>query len=421
MFRSPIRARGILAMADVFISYKKEDFREAQRVAEALRSDGLSVWWDDHLTPRDAWDAELEREIAAAGAVVVLWTELSVKSDWVRTEAHYAAEHGKLVPVLLRNCAVPLAFSLRQTVNLTAWQGDAQARDWRKFLSWVSDLTTAATRSPASLQPAQAAKSNPYREIVAQLPSGESVVDGSFVNASTPAGTAFRDADGLPVLRLVAPGAFLRGASSGDPDASSFERPQHRVEIPRPFGIGIFPVLADEYARVMGALPPGMARPQHARQPVTHVSFADAEAFLRRLSEMTGETYRLPSESEWEYACRAGRSARYDGGDEITPEHACFGLTEGPIEAGRFPPNAFGLFDMRGNVREWTADLWHDSHDFSPLDGSPALEGHGSLRVVRGGSWIDAPQQLRSSARMRATESVRAAMIGLRVVRVMAS
>lgn len=421
MFRSPNRARGILAMADVFISYKKEDFHEAQRVAEALRSDGLTVWWDDHLTPRDAWDAELEREISAASAVVVLWTELSVKSDWVRTEAHYAVEHGKLVPVLLRNCAIPLAFSLRQTVNLTAWQGDAQARDWRKFLSWVSDLTASASRSPATLHAASAAQSNPYREVVAQLPSGEPVVDGAFVNASTPAGTAFRDADGLPVLRIIAPGAYLRGASSGDPDASSFERPQQRVEIPRPFGIGVFPVLADEYARVIGALPAGVDRRPQARQPVTHVSFVDAEAFLRQLSGLTGETYRLPSESEWEYACRAGRNARYDGGDEITPEQACFGLDAGPAEAGRFPANPFGLFDMRGNVREWTADLWHDSHDFAPLDGSPALEGHGSLRVVRGGGWCDAPLLLRSSARMRATESVRAAMIGFRVVRVMAS
>lgn len=407
-------------MADVFISYKKEDFRDAQRIAEALQRDGLTVWWDDHLTPRDAWDAELEREISAAGAVVVLWTELSVKSDWVRTEAHYAAEHGKLVPVLLRDCAIPLAFSLRQTVNLVAWPGDAQARDWRKFLSWISDLTGAASTSAPAPRPSPTAKSNPYREIVTELPSGEPVVDGAFVNASTPAGTAFRDAEGLPVLRIIAPGAYLRGAPSSDPDASSFERPQQRVEIPRPFGIGVFAVLADEYAQVVGAMPAGMNRRASPRTPVTHVSFIDSEDFLRRLSGMTGETYRLPSESEWEYACRAGHGLRYDRGDDITPEEACFGLDAGPLETGRFPANAFGLFDMRGNVREWTADLWHDSYDFSPLDGSPALEGHGSLRVVRGGGWSDAPQLLRSSARMRATESVRAPMIGFRVVRVMA-
>lgn len=408
-------------MADVFISYKKEDFRDAQRVAEALQRDGLSVWWDDQLTPRDAWDAELEREIAAARAVVVLWTDLSVKSDWVRTEAHFAVERGKLVPVLLRACAIPLAFSLRQTVNLTGWQGDAQARDWRKFLSWISDLASSAPGDGRLTRASPVTKSNPYREVVAELPSGEPVVDGAFVNASTPPGTAFRDAEGLPVLRLIAPGAYLRGAPFGDPDASSFERPQHRVEIPRALGIGVFPVLASEYARVIGTPPAGMDRQAHARKPVTHVSFKDAEDFLQRLSKMTGETYRLPSESEWEYACRAGRSERYDQGDEITREQACFGVDAGPLEAGQFPANPFGLFDMRGNVREWTADLWHDNHDFSPLDGSPALDGHGSLRVVRGGGWSDGALLLRSSARMRATESARAAMIGLRVVRVLAA
>ena len=87
------------------------------------------------------------------------------------------------------------------------------------------------------------------------------------------------------------------------------------------------------------------------------------------------------------------------------------------MEVGRFPVNAFGLYDMHGNVREWTADLWHDSFDGTPADGRPALEGHGSMRLVRGGCWSDGPGLLRSAARMRATQSIRSGIIGFRLAR----
>ena len=97
-------------MADIFISYKKEDFASAERVATALRGEGFSVWWDDGLTPKAAWDATVEGEIAAAASVVVLWSPRSVASDWVRTEAHYAQDKGKLVPVMIETCTLPLAF-----------------------------------------------------------------------------------------------------------------------------------------------------------------------------------------------------------------------------------------------------------------------------------------------------------------------
>jgi formylglycine-generating enzyme required for sulfatase activity len=92
-------------------------------------------------------------------------------------------------------------------------------------------------------------------------------------------------------------------------------------------------------------------------------------------------------------------------------------LNAGPVAAGSFPANGFGLYDMHGNVREWTVDLWHESYENAPLDGSPAIEGHGSMRVVRGGGWSDSAPLLRSAARMRATQSILSHVIGFRVVR----
>jgi formylglycine-generating enzyme required for sulfatase activity len=407
-------------MSDVFISYRKEDFAIADRVIDALKAHGLAVWWDESLTARAAWDAELEREIAAAATVVVLWTPRSVVSDWVRTEAYYGQEHGKLIPVMMEPCTIPLAFMLRQTVNLCDWHSEVDHRQWRKLLAWISDLTAAKPGNASTPQGHSVAKPNVFRDTVDHLASGEAVFDGAFVNASTPTGTAFRDGDTLPVMRIVPRGAFVLGSPVTDPDRSVAEGPQKRIEIPVPFAIGIFPVLVSEYEAAVGtrtaAKPPALPS-QNRSLPVTNVSFEDADEFVSGISSKTGESYRLPSEAEWEYACRAGSRGRYSFGDRVDAAMAVFNSSTGPVAAGSFPANAFGLYDMHGNVREWTVDLWHESYESTPLDGSPAIEGHGSMRVVRGGGWSDSAPLLRSAARMRATQSIRANVIGFRVVR----
>jgi formylglycine-generating enzyme required for sulfatase activity len=150
---------------------------------------------------------------------------------------------------------------------------------------------------------------------------------------------------------------------------------------------------------------------------VTQISFDDAQALVAALSKTTGETYRIPSEAEWEYACRGGTRSRYSFGDAIDPSLALYAATSGPVAPGAYRPNAYGLYDMHGNVREWTADLWHESYDTTPLDGSAATAGHGSMRVARGGGWSDEAPLLRSTARMRATQFSRSPVIGLRVAR----
>jgi formylglycine-generating enzyme required for sulfatase activity len=426
-------------MSDVFVSYKKEDWQLTEPLVESLRTEGFHVWWDDGLTPRTAWDAMLEREIAAASAVVVLWTPRSVTSEWVRTEAHYGQDRGKLVPVMLEACTPPIAFMLRQTVNLTAWRGDRADREWRKLLTWIADLAATKPGNANIPQALGAAQPNRFRDAIGYLAPDDPIVDGGLVNASTPAATAFRDAEDGPVMRALPKGAFLLGSPDTDPDGTAVERPQRRVEIPAPFAIGVYLVLVSEYAAIMGGVPviarlpnvrrhwwnalrasaeqPQAASRSSANAPVTQVSYDDAQSFANSLSDKTGHAYRLPSEAEWEYACRAGSHTRYTFGDTIGPAQARFGAAAGPVAAGTFPPNAFGLYDMHGNVREWTADLWHESYDATPLDGRPATSGHGSMQVVRGGGWCDSPAMLRSAARMRATRSIRSDAIGFRIVR----
>ena len=244
-------------MADVFISYKKEDRAHAERVAAGFAAANISVWWDDDIQPRDAWDKTIEREIGACAAVVVLWSPRSVESDWVRTEAHYGHDRGKLAPAIIEACEKPIAFMLTQTVDLTGWSGDAEDRRWRKLLSWVADLRTARAGADGGASPAAP---NRFRQSIGQLASGEPVVDGAFVNLATPAGTVFRDLAVGPAMRIVPRGDFVIGATAGDPDRANVEGPQKRIEIHRPFALGVYPVTRREYEQIMGAAP-APARP----------------------------------------------------------------------------------------------------------------------------------------------------------------
>lgn len=136
-------------MADIFLSYKREDRDRAMPIVAAMRAAGRSVWWDEGVSPRQAWDAIIEQEIAAATSVVVLWSPRSVASDWVRSEAHYAQNHSKLLPVLIERCTIPLAFMLRQAVDLTSWHGSRDDPEWRRLMEWL-DTGSQVTHAPPS-------------------------------------------------------------------------------------------------------------------------------------------------------------------------------------------------------------------------------------------------------------------------------
>lgn len=127
-------------MADVFISYKKEDRALAQRVEAALKRERITSWWDTSLHPRESWDAIIQREIAEAAAVIVIWTPRSVRSEWVRIEATYGKQNGKLVPLLAEPCDIPLAFTLTQAAHVTDWNGAARHEGWHQALEWIVAL-----------------------------------------------------------------------------------------------------------------------------------------------------------------------------------------------------------------------------------------------------------------------------------------
>ena len=217
-------------------------------------------------------------------------------------------------------------------------------------------------------------------------------------------------------FKLIPAGEFIMGSPEDDPIKQSDETPQHRVRITEPFYLAIHEVTQEQYERVVGENPSRFKGPT---RPVEHVSWDDATRFCEILSEMDeAYDYRLPTEAEWEYACRAGTSTRYSSGDQSDPACAWSGDNSDrqthPV--GEKRPNAWGLYDMHGNVWEWCKDRYDTSYyGNSPLD-DPTGPTTGSSRVGRGGGWIGDGGGCRSASRLQLGPDGRFGHVGFRVV-----
>lgn len=219
----------------------------------------------------------------------------------------------------------------------------------------------------------------------------------------------WRDCPDCPLLRPLPAGSFAMG-EAGRPDAE----PVHTVTLRR-FAIGKYEVTQREWQAVMGANPSRFVA-CGGDCPVEHVSWAAAAEYARRLGALTGRRYRLPSEAEWEYACRAGGEEDFCGGDSPAPL-AWFGDARGgPHPVGGKQANAWGLHDMSGNLWEWTADCSRPGYRDAPADGS-ARDGDCKSRVLRGGSWLSGAQYSRAALRFSLNADYRAGDIGFRIVR----
>ena len=282
--------------------------------------------------------------------------------------------------------------------------------------------------------------------------------------------TSFRDcSNGCPEMVVVPQGRYTMGAPAGEEERENWptERrghsvPQHLVTIRDKFAMAKFDVTRDEYAQFVAETnrpdsdscvtvnapgtdfitikgnwhSPGF--PQTGRDPVVCVSWDDAQAYVAWLSTKTGHAYRLPTEAEWEYAARAGTTTARYGSD--TPEEFCrytnvadldyseqhpgdsvnracrdgYAFTS-PVDS--FPPNPFGLYDMLGNVMDWTEDCWHDNYNGAPADGTAWRSGNCRGHVVHGGSWDASLSVVRSAARRAIPTSWRITTFGFRVAR----
>ena len=224
-------------------------------------------------------------------------------------------------------------------------------------------------------------------------------------------------------------GSFQMGDIQGGGDKD--ERPIHTVHI-KAFAMGKYEVTFEKYdafckatnrkkmsARLGGFF---IGYSQRGNYPVINASWEDANTYAKWLSKKTGKRFRLPTEAEWEYAARAGSSTKYSWGNEIGTNNAncnaCGSKWDNRKTApvGSFQPNAFGLYDMHGNVREWVSDCFGGSYSSSPGDGSAWLGDDCKSRVLRGGSWYHTPWSVRSAFRIRGPTNVRLDRGGFRLV-----
>lgn len=238
--------------------------------------------------------------------------------------------------------------------------------------------------------------------------------------------------DGVELEMIKIPsGTFTMGAAETEGGSVS-EQPQHTVTV-KSFGMSKFSITQEQYQVVMGTNPATKYNDERfvaANKPVVGVSWHDAREFCKRLSQLTGQKYRLPSEAEWEYACRAGTQTPFYFGEIITTEMANYDGTypykSGPkgiyrkqtLSIGTLQPaNAFGLSDMHGNVWEWCLDHWHEDYENAPEDGRAWFGKDENLRVVRGGSWRNEPNLCRSAFRNYCKSNGQFNDTGIRVVK----
>jgi formylglycine-generating enzyme required for sulfatase activity len=271
------------------------------------------------------------------------------------------------------------------------------------------------------------------RAEIGVIQSGSAVVDQQVISTATPAGTIFRDrAEGvpesaLPEMVVIPAGRFLMGSPDSEPGRFSYEGPQRRVTIGQPFAVGRFEVTFDEWAACVAGggctsnLNPSDQGWGRGRRPVINVSWNDAQEYVQWLSRASGQRYRLLSEAEWEYAARAGMTTRWSFGDAESQlgAYAWFNSNSRsrtqPV-GGRLA-NPWDLFDMYGNVLEWTQDCYAETYSGLARNGSANTAQGCTNRVIRGGSWFYIPQNLRSASRYWNSPTIRFNFIGFRVAR----
>ena len=246
----------------------------------------------------------------------------------------------------------------------------------------------------------------------------------------------------IPAMVDIPAGSFRMGSGDDDPDAFDDEKPRHPVSVPA-FRLGRYETTFAEYDPFVEAARaddyrcpdrhrvdrPDDQRWGRDRYPVIEVSWEDASCYADWLSFLTGRTYRLPTEAEWEYAARAGTTTRFWWGDQFDTKKAVCFVCKVP-NAGRnqtewitevndpgFQPNPWGIYHSSGNVLEWVQDCYHESYEGVPSDGSAELSGDCALRVVRGGFWISTPQSLRSANRQQSAPSLRYIHLGFRLAK----
>jgi formylglycine-generating enzyme required for sulfatase activity len=350
---------------------------------------------------------------------------LEQDDDFVRIEVQTALQRNiPVVPVLVEGAIMPRATQLPDALRLLARRNAAEVRPGATFHQQLETLVQKLERTLQSIT----SSSSPV--ITSQVHTSPPAVASSPVPAPIQIMT---NSLGMK-LAAIPPGRFTMGSPESETGRLVDEGPQHEVELTKGFHLGVCPVTQDEYQQIVGSNPSNFT--SDPRRPVEKVSWFDAVAFCNRLSEREllspfytiqgeqvriagGDGYRLPTEAEWEYACRTGTTTRWWFGDdesrlgEFAWYGSNFGSTTHPV--GEKPANAWRLRDVYGNVWEWCWDCFGKYSSGRAVD--PTGPESGERRVLSGGSWCSSSQFCRSAFRYSLQPVLRINNVGFRVAR----
>ncbi|MFG6104931.1 SUMF1/EgtB/PvdO family nonheme iron enzyme [Leptothoe sp. EHU-05/26/07-4] len=473
-------------MIQIFLAHASEDKDAVIDLYNRLKAKGFKPWLDKvDLLPGQSWRAEIPKAIRESDVFIACLSKESVaKAGYIQREFRMALQKmgdippGKiyLIPVRLDDCQVPELRQEEYGINLAdyQWVDLFQDGEFERLVKSIElhfpDVLGKSTSDSKSSKTASVSVTNPdlsdstqlsettnYEELLLRLKEIESQVkeqqapkydlrDAQFAGGfsetvlgnqiggkirNEPSKTSTPESS-RPLIEIktidlrngvtldlvhIPEGTFLMGSPEVERDV--IERPQHKVTVPE-FWMGKYPVTQEQYQAVIGNNPSYF---KGYNCPVEKVSWHKAVAFCDQISQQTGEYFRLPSEAEWEYACRSRTKTHFYFGDNLTEAQANFNRNKGKTTSvGKYPANAFGLYDMHGNVWEWCQDHWHGNYKGAPTDGSAWIENWAPFnrRIIRGGSWRVKRGECRSASRVNSLKSPCSSdcenFIGFRVV-----
>lgn len=413
-------------MANVFISYRRTDAVRVEQLVTAIQAHGIDVWWDRSLEQNAEFGALIREEIAKAGAVVVCWSDAAAESRWVVAEADEADYRKKYVGCMIGPGRAPPPFNTMNNANLAEWQGRADDPQLLMLLEKVGRLIgrpDVAERASSQRRSQSETTERKQRENEAaqvqqeqeRLRADDLARQKAMADRLRP-GAVWRDvssklpADALPEMMTLPKGSFERATG----EAGMFAKKFYTVTIDRVIAIGKFPVVRREWDFAAPRIIEGdfQAKLEHnnviqnlflagrqiegearGRYPVAGLKRNFIENYILRLNQELGlvgrpDAYRLPSEGEWEFACRANTKTDYYWGNKPNAKNCNFDIMT-PV--GSYPPNGFGLYDMHGRHGELVSDVpsYSKAGHRVPEDATPFISGPQRTYVMHRGGGLN--------------------------------
>ena len=422
---------------DVFLCHNSKDKPEVEKIRTELLQRGIDSWLDKYdFEPFRRWQDQLEEIIGQIKAAAIFigssgvgpWADIEMNSFLVE----FVKRKLRMGLVILPSCKYTFTELEEQTPRFLRsfhWV-DFREHDPEALGQLIWGITGIKPDSPPltlKKPPEEEKNKSPYQLKTFPFQTAQisltsallGLVKSSEIQRITKNANYFGEdlGDGVTLEMVAIPGGtFIMGSPENEKGYHSSQSPQHEVTVP-PFFMGKYPVTQQQW-RVVAALEnvnidlksdPSYFKGDNL--PVECVSWNDAREFCDRLSRMANKTYRLPSEAEWEYACRGGTTTPFYCGETISTDLANYDgnytygqgqkgqYREKTTEVGIFPANPFGLYDMCGNVWEWCKDGWHDHYINAPTDGSAWTSLSSQHKLLRGGSWNSNPDFCRSAYR----------------------